>query len=139
GLVGAPPLADHARERAGDRLGRRVHEDVPPDRAPDRAGLDGHPHPPLAPPPPRPTSSLSPTREPPASTTGMPFVASTSLPNASGSPGQLVFTMSAPSSAHSRTFRRRYSNPYCCCSSSTVAYVVGNSASAMNGMPSAAH
>src|SRR4030095_16502250 len=46
GLVGAPPLADHARERAGDRLGRRVHEDVPADRAPDRAGLDGHLHPP---------------------------------------------------------------------------------------------
>src|SRR4029453_18967679 len=46
GLVGAPPLADHSRERAGDRLGRRVHEDVPADRAADRAGLDGHLHPP---------------------------------------------------------------------------------------------
>src|SRR4029453_11372175 len=46
GLVGAPPLADHARERARDRLGRRGHEDVPPDRAPDRAGLDRHLHPP---------------------------------------------------------------------------------------------
>ena len=67
------------------------------------------------------SSSLSSSREPPASTTGMPFVASTSLANDSGSPGQFVFTMSAPSSAHRRTFRRRYSNPYCCFSSSTVA------------------
>ena len=57
------------------------------------------------------SSSESSRREPPASTTGMPFVASTSFANPSASPGQFVFTMSAPSSAHSRTFRRRYSKP----------------------------
>src|SRR5262245_33952859 len=44
GLVRAPPLADHPRERAGDGLRRLVHEDVPADRAADRAGLDGHLH-----------------------------------------------------------------------------------------------
>jgi hypothetical protein len=69
----------------------------------------------------------------------MPFAARTRPAKDSGSPGQFVFTMSAPSSAHRRTFRRRYSKPYCCFSSSTDAYVVGNSASAMKGIPSSAH
>src|SRR5207253_10136803 len=83
-----------------------------------------------------PRSSSSSRRDPPASTTGMPLAASTSLRNEAESPGQLVLMMSAPSSPHSRTLRRRYSNPYRSFRSSTDAYVVGNSASAMSGMPS---
>ena len=45
--------------------------------------------------------------EPPASTIGTPDVAATSFANRSPDPGQFVLTMSAPNSAHSRTFRAR--------------------------------
>ena len=67
------------------------------------------------------SSSRSPRREPPASTRGMPAAASTRRANESPSPGQFVLTMSAPSSAQSRTLRRRYSKPYCSLSCSTAA------------------
>src|SRR2546425_6451945 len=66
-------------------------------------------------------NSASSTREPPARTTGIPLMASTRRPNASPSPGQLVLTMSAPSSAQRRTLRRRYSKPYRSANSSTEA------------------
>src|SRR5207244_4385396 len=52
-------------------------------------------------------SSSSVMREPPARTTGSPVAASTSCPNSSSLPGQLVLTTSAPSSAQRRTLRRR--------------------------------
>src|SRR5207253_1269114 len=66
-------------------------------------------------------SSSSSRRDPPASTTGMPLADSTRYRKDASSPGQLVLMMSAPSSPHSRTLRRRYSNPYRCLSSSTEA------------------